>query len=56
MGRFKHAIQLGMRDDGQTLVEYALILILVSILGIAALQTIGTSVSGMLSQAADLLS
>jgi Flp pilus assembly pilin Flp len=43
------------RDDGQTLVEYAFILILVSILAIAALEAIGGSVAGMLDQAAEML-
>jgi Flp pilus assembly pilin Flp len=43
------------RDDGQTLVEYALILILVSILAIGALEAIGGSVAGMLDQAAEML-
>jgi Flp pilus assembly pilin Flp len=41
------------RDDGQTLVEYAFIL--VSILALAALQAIGGSVRGMLNQAAETL-
>lgn len=37
------------RDEGQALVEYALILVLVSIAGITFLTLIGTSVSDVLS-------
>lgn len=37
-------------DDGQGLVEYALILVLVSVVAFATLQTLGTSVSGIYTQ------
>jgi Flp pilus assembly pilin Flp len=40
------------RDGGQALVEYALILMLVAIVAFAALEAIGTSVAGALSDAA----
>jgi pilus assembly protein Flp/PilA len=43
------------RDDGQTLVEYAFILVLVALLTIGALSAIGGSVSQMLNDAADML-
>ena len=43
------------RDDGQALVEYALILSLVSVAAFIALRTTGTSISGLLQGvAADL--
>jgi pilus assembly protein Flp/PilA len=44
------------REEGQALVEYALILALVSIVAIGALTAIGGSVSQMLNNAADMLS
>ena len=43
------------REDGQGLVEYALILVLVSIVAIVALGSIGTSVSNILSTVASHL-
>jgi Flp pilus assembly pilin Flp len=39
-------------ESGQALVEYALILMLIALLTVAALQTIGGSVSTFLSDAA----
>jgi Flp pilus assembly pilin Flp len=39
-------------DSGQTLVEYALILMFVALLGVTALQTIGVSVTQFISDAA----
>jgi len=39
-------------DEGQGLVEYALIIALVSIVAIAALKTLGTNASSTLSNAA----
>jgi len=39
-------------DDGQALVEYALIIMLVALVCIAALTAIGTTVSGLLSAVA----
>ena len=38
------------REEGQALVEYALILFLVSIAAIATLRVLGTSVDGVLQQ------
>ena len=39
-------------ETGQSLVEYTLILLLVVLVTITALQLIGTTVSGLISQAA----
>jgi Flp pilus assembly pilin Flp len=36
-------------EEGQTLIEYALIVSLISVVAIAALQLTGTSVTGMLN-------
>jgi pilus assembly protein Flp/PilA len=46
---------ISSRDEGQALVEYALILVLVSIAGIAFLTLIGTSVGTVLSKINDAL-
>jgi pilus assembly protein Flp/PilA len=43
------------REEGQGLVEYALILALVSVVSIAALTALGTSISGLLQGVADTL-
>ena len=43
----------GSSESGQALVEYALILMLVALLTLAALETIGGTVSQFLSDAAD---
>jgi pilus assembly protein Flp/PilA len=43
------------REEGQGLVEYALILVLVSIVAIGALAAIGTSVTSVLQSIADTL-
>jgi Flp pilus assembly pilin Flp len=43
------------REEGQALVEYALILALVSVVAIAVLQAIGTGVVGDLTQVAGAL-
>jgi Flp pilus assembly pilin Flp len=51
---YKSLFELVSRDDGQTLVEYAFILILVAVLTIGALEAIGGSVSQMLNDAADM--
>jgi Flp pilus assembly pilin Flp len=45
-----------LSDEGQGLVEYALIIALVSILAIAALQVLGKKASNTLSNAATYLS
>jgi Flp pilus assembly pilin Flp len=42
-------------EDGQALVEYSLILLLVALVTIAALTSIGTSVSGILNTVAAAL-
>jgi pilus assembly protein Flp/PilA len=44
------------REEGQGLVEYALILVLVSIVAIGALAAIGTNVTSVLQTIADTLS
>lgn len=44
------------REEGQGLVEYALILVLVSIVAIGALAAIGTNVTTVLQNIADTLS
>ena len=44
------------REEGQGLVEYALILVLVSIVAIGALAAIGTNVTNVLQTIADTLS
>lgn len=44
------------REEGQGLVEYALILVLVSIVAIAALTALGTNVSNILQSVANHLS
>ena len=43
------------REEGQGLVEYALILVLVSIVAIAALKALGGSITGILNTVADTL-
>ena len=43
------------REEGQALVEYALILALVSVVAIGALQAIGLSVQGVLNNIAGQL-
>lgn len=44
--------RLREREDGQAMVEYALILALVSIAAIVALQLVGTNVSNILNSVA----
>ena len=44
------------REEGQGLVEYALILVLVSIVAIGALAAIGTNVTNVLQTVANTLS
>jgi pilus assembly protein Flp/PilA len=44
------------REDGQALVEYALILALVSIVSIAALTVLGTNINDLLQSVADTIS
>ena len=43
------------REEGQALVEYALILALVSIVSIAALTALGTSIGDLLTSISDAL-
>jgi pilus assembly protein Flp/PilA len=44
-----------MSNEGQGLVEYALILVLVSVVAIGALQLIGTNVTSVLNVVANTL-
>jgi Flp pilus assembly pilin Flp len=43
-------------EDGQTLIEYALILGLVALLTIGVLQALGTNVSGLLNKVSSSMS
>ncbi len=52
----KTFVSMLRNDDGQGLVEYALIIALVSIVAIAALQFLGKKASNTLSNAANTLS
>ncbi len=45
----------GEREEGQRLVEYALILVLVSFVAIAALEALGGSIIGILDSIANTL-
>jgi pilus assembly protein Flp/PilA len=47
--------QMRNREEGQALVEYALILALVSVVAIGALQLIGTNVLNVLTQIANAI-
>jgi len=47
---FAKAVRHARREEGQALVEYALILGLISVVAIALLTAIGTDVSQILSQ------
>jgi pilus assembly protein Flp/PilA len=53
---FRNFISMLRNDEGQGLVEYALIIALVSIVAIAALQVLGKKASNTLSSAASSLS
>jgi pilus assembly protein Flp/PilA len=56
MSRFVHRIKTLREDEeGQGLVEYALILVLVSIVAIGALTAIGTNVTNVLQAVANHL-
>ena len=56
MTRLSHAVKrLLQREEGQGLVEYSLILVLVSIVAIGALAAIGTSVTSVLQTVANHL-
>jgi pilus assembly protein Flp/PilA len=44
------------REEGQALVEYALILALIAVISIAALEALGTGVSTQLQAIADAIS
>jgi Flp pilus assembly pilin Flp len=48
-------VALASDEDGQALVEYSLILLLVALVTIAALTSIGTSVSGIIQTVAAAL-
>jgi len=56
MTRFLQVLARFDREEGQGLVEYALILVLVSIVAIAALTALGTNVSNILQSVANHLS
>ena len=47
--------QFDREDEGQGMVEYALILVLVSVVAIAALRLIGTNVTAVFDAIADAL-
>jgi pilus assembly protein Flp/PilA len=50
MNRFSQKVKaLLRREEGQGLVEYALILVLVSVVAIGALAAVGTSVASVLT-------
>jgi pilus assembly protein Flp/PilA len=54
--RVQEAIQSAIdREEGQGLVEYALILALVSVISIGVLTTVGTDVQNVLQDVADAL-
>jgi pilus assembly protein Flp/PilA len=56
MKRLKRTFHALMRnEEGQGLVEYALILVLVSVVAIGALQLIGTNVTSVLNVVANHL-
>jgi Flp pilus assembly pilin Flp len=50
-----YAAMVTKREEGQALVEYALILGLVSVVAITILQTLGTNVVGRLTDVANAL-
>jgi pilus assembly protein Flp/PilA len=52
LGRFE---RLRTREDGQALIEYALILTLIAVVVVGALQAIGTSVSTQINAVATVL-
>ena len=51
----RYVVLMNAREDGQGMVEYALILFLVSIAGIAILELIGVQVTDVFSQVNDAL-
>jgi pilus assembly protein Flp/PilA len=51
----KLQVQLQGREEGQALVEYALILALISVVAIGALTLIGTNVTAILNSVANAL-
>jgi pilus assembly protein Flp/PilA len=56
MARLSQAVKtLLQREEGQGLVEYALILVLISIVAIGALAAIGTNVANVLQTVANHL-
>ena len=44
------------REEGQGLVEYALILVLISVVAIIIMEAVGTSIQGVFSEVEDALS
>jgi Flp pilus assembly pilin Flp len=52
-GTIREAGSILRRDEGQTLVEYTLILMLIVVLAVVLLTTMGHTVSTMISKATD---
>jgi pilus assembly protein Flp/PilA len=50
-----HIVAVAPDEDGQALVEYSLILLLIALVTIAALTSIGTTVSGIINAVAAAL-
>lgn len=56
MARLAQSLKAMLADeDGQGMVEYALILAVVSVVALATLTTMGTNLSGMFTKAANAL-
>jgi pilus assembly protein Flp/PilA len=51
-----YLLNLFRKEEGQSLAEYALILVLVSIAAIAAMTTLGTDISGTFTKVSTTLS
>jgi len=48
--------RLWKEEEGQDLTEYALLMVLISLVAVASMQTLGTTVSNVFSNAAVILS
>jgi Flp pilus assembly pilin Flp len=55
LDRRSHISAAILQEDGQALVEYSLILLLIALVTIGALTSIGTAVSGIISSVAAAL-
>jgi pilus assembly protein Flp/PilA len=53
--RFRLCAALPQREEGQSLAEYALILVLIALLAIAALTALGTNIAAILRSIAQRL-